>query len=231
MINRLSSVLVLCLTAYASFTSTSAPVELTSMPYIRYLALGDSYTIGESVDESDRWSNQLAKQLGELGYSTEVTIVARTGWTTDELWQGIQAREVTPPYDLVSLLIGVNNQYRGRDVDEYREQFVFLLNKSIEYGGGNPKHIFVLSIPDWGVTPFAGNRDGKKIAIEINQFNKVNREETENAGAHYVDITPISRKAVNDVSLIAGDGLHPAGRMYELWKNESLPVVLSILKM
>ena len=106
---------------------------------IRYLALGDSYTIGESVDEAERWSNQLADFLKAGGLPTEVTIIARTGWTTSELWDGIQADKITPPYDLVSLLIGVNNQYRGYDINKYREQFVFLLNKSIEYAGGNPK--------------------------------------------------------------------------------------------
>ena len=197
---------------------------------IRYLALGDSYTIGESVTEAERWSNQLAGILQADGVSAEVTMIAKTGWTTNELWDGIQTREINPPYDLVSLLIGVNNQYRGRDVDEYREQFVFLLNKAIEYAGGYPQRVIVLSIPDWGVTPFAGNRDSKKIAVEINQFNSVNREETEKAGAYYIDITAISREAVNDASLIAGDGLHPSGKMYTKWAKLALPVVLEILE-
>ena len=210
------------------------------MPSIKYLALGDSYTIGESVDESERWPNQLAsliesspqftKSIGRTEGGVEVTIVARTGWTTDELWKGIQATEINPPYDLVSLPIGGNNQYRGRDIEEYRKQFVFLLNKSIEYTGGNPKRVFVLSIPDWGVTPFAGGRDSQQIAIEIDLFNSVNREETEKAGAHYIDITPISREAVNDPSLIAGDGLHPSGKMYAEWAKLALPVALEILK-
>lgn len=209
------------------------------MPVARYLALGDSYTIGESVDESERWPMQLAtmlesspqftKSIGGNQRGAEVTIIARTGWTTDELWDGIQAQEVNPPYDLVSLLIGVNDQYRGRDIEEYRKQFVFLLNKSIEYAGGDANRVIVLSIPDWGVTPFAGDRDSKKIADEINQFNAVNRAETEKAGAHYIDITPISREAVNDPSLIAGDGLHPSGKMYAEWARLALPVVVEIL--
>ena len=200
------------------------------MPALRYLALGDSYTIGESVDESERWPNQLANLLGQQGYATDVTIIARTGWTTDELWQGIQASEITPPYDLVSLLIGVNNQYRGLAIEQYREQFVFLLNKSVEYAGGDANRVCVLSIPDWGVTPFAAGRDAEQIAVEINQFNTVNREETEKAGAHYVDITPISREGVADPSLIASDGLHPSGNMYAEWAEVALPVVLEILK-
>lgn len=200
------------------------------MPAIRYLALGDSYTIGESVDESMRWPNQLAGLLNQEGYRTEVTIIARTGWTTEELWEGIQAREVQPPYDLVSLLIGVNNQYREGDIEEYREGFIFLLDKSIEYAGGDANRVFVLSIPDWGVTPFAGSRDSKQIAAEIDQFNAVNRGETEKAGAHYIDITLISRDAVNNPTLIAEDGLHPSGTMYAGWAELSLPVVLEILR-
>lgn len=200
------------------------------MPEFRYLALGDSYTIGESVSEGERWSNQLADLLKQDGFSTEVTIIAHTGWTTDELWDGIQARDINPPYDLVSLLIGVNNQYRGYDIDKYREEFVFLLNKAIEYAGGDASRVVVLSIPDWGVTPFAGSRDSKKIATEINLFNSVNREESDKAGVHYVDITPISREAVNDPSLIAGDGLHPSGKMYTEWAKLALPVVLDILR-
>lgn len=209
------------------------------MPTLKYLALGDSYTIGESVDESARWSMQLSsmiasslqftKSIGGSWRGVDVAIIARTGWTTDELWEGIQAREVTPPYDLVSLLIGVNNQYRGRGIEEYREQFVFLLNKAIEYAGGDARRAIVLSIPDWGITPFAAGRDREQIAKEIDQFNAVNRAETEKAGAHYIDITPISREAVNDPSLIAGDGLHPSGKMYTEWSKLALPVALDIL--
>ena len=200
------------------------------MKMIRYLALGDSYTIGESVAENERWPNQLAGLLQANDISTEVTIIARTGWTTDELWQGIQAKHINPPYDLVSLLIGVNNQYRGLDIDEYREEFIFLLNKAIEYAGGDAKRVIVLSIPDWGVTPFAKGRDSKKIAAEINLFNSVNREESEKAGVYYVDITPDSRKAVTDSALIAADGLHPSGKMYAEWAKLAYPEVLKILE-
>jgi lysophospholipase L1-like esterase len=208
-------------------------IEQTSgeedMQMIRYLALGDSYTIGESVAENERWPNQLAGLLQANDISTEVTIIARTGWTTDELWQGIQAKHINPPYDLVSMLIGVNN-YRGLDIDEYREEFIFLLNKAIEYAGGDAKRVIVLSIPDWGVTPFAKSRDSKKIATEINLFNSVNREESEKAGVYYVDITPDSRKAVTDSALIAADGLHPSGKMYAEWAELAYPEVLNILE-
>ena len=200
------------------------------MPDIRYLALGDSYTIGESIPEKERWPNQLAGLLQADDVSTEVTIIARTGWTTDELWKGIQAAKPEPPYDLVSLLIGVNNQYRGYDINEYREQFVFILNKSIEYARGDPNHVIVLSIPDWGVTPFAASRDSKEIAAEIDQFNSVNKEESVKVGAHYVDVTPISREAVNNPSLIASDGLHPSRKMYAEWTKLALPEVLKIIE-
>lgn len=199
---------------------------ISSQPSIRYLALGDSYTIGESVPENERWPNQLAEMLGEKGIKPEVTIIARTGWTTSELWEGIQANPPQGTYQMVSLLIGVNNQYRGNSINEYREEFRFLLEKSIEYAGGNADHVIVLSIPDWGVTPFARGRDVAKISAEIDAFNAVNREETESAGAHYVDITPISE--IDDPSLIAGDGLHPSGKMYQMWAEEALPIAIEI---
>ncbi|HMD82571.1 MAG TPA: SGNH/GDSL hydrolase family protein [Anaerolineales bacterium] len=205
------------------------------MPGIRYLALGDSYTIGESILEDERWPKQLAElikssaQFNETKGSIEVTIIARTGWTTDELWNGIQAVEINPPYDLVSLLIGVNNQYRGRDVQEYREGFVFLLSKAVEFAGGDPNRVIVLSIPDWGVTPFANSRDSKKIAVEINRFNAVNEEESKKAGAHYVDVTAVSREAVSDPALIASDGLHPSGKMYAEWAQLAYPEALKAL--
>lgn len=197
---------------------------------LRYLALGDSYTIGESVDESERFPNQLASLLSTEGLPTEVTIIARTGWTTDELWQGIQARKLEPPYDLVSLLIGVNNQYRGYDINKYREEFKFLLGKAIEYAGGDATRVIVFSIPDWGVTPFAAGRDRAQISAEINAFNAVNLEETQSAGSYYVDVTPVSREAVARPNLIASDNLHPSGMMYAEWVKLALPVALKILK-
>ncbi len=206
---------------------------IPSQQSIRYLALGDSYTIGESVPEGERWPNQLtAMLLAEKNIKTEVEIIARTGWTTSELWEGIQADPPQGTYDLVSLLIGVNNQYRGYSMDEYREEFRFLLNKSIEYADGDANRVIVLSIPDWGVTPFAEGaqtgRDSMQIAKDIDMFNTVNREESKSAGAHYVDITPISRQALDDLSLIAGDGLHPSGKMYKMWAKEALPIAVEI---
>jgi len=199
------------------------------MPAFRHLALGDSYTIGESVSEMNRWPNQLAKLLEAEDIQTEVTIIARTGWTVNELWQNIQANPPEGTYDLVTLLIGVNDQYRGYPLDGYREDFPFMLGKAIEYAGGNPDHVVVLSIPDWGFTPFAATRDTEPISQQIDEFNAVNFKETKSAGAHYVDVTLISRKAMDDFELIAGDRLHPSGKMYAMWAEKTLPVVRDIL--
>lgn len=212
--------------------SCGGPVNtsVTSKESIRYLALGDSYTIGESVSENERWSNQLAAALGDKGLAVDVSIIARTGWTTSELWEGIQAREIAPPYDMVSLLIGVNNQYRGYDKDEYRNEFGFLLGKAIEYAGGDAKRVFVLSIPDWGVTPFAAGRDQNQIAAEIDAFNAINLDESQKAGVHYVDVTSVSRQAAHDPTLVAVDGLHPSGKMYAEWAKLALPIMLEILE-
>jgi lysophospholipase L1-like esterase len=200
------------------------------MRTIRYLALGDSYTIGESVPEADRWPSQLARRLESEGIQAELTIIARTGWTVNELWEGVQANPPEGTYDLVTLLAGVNDQYRGYPVESYREDFQFMLRKAIDYAGSEPRKVIVLSIPDWGITPFAAGRDAARIAAEIDEFNAVNRAETSTAGAHYVDVTAISRTASQDPALIAGDGLHPSGEMYALWAEEVLPVVTEIVK-
>ena len=189
-------------------TSTPDPASTTSA---RYLALGDSYTIGESVPATERFPVQLARELG-LG---EPQIIAKTGWTTDELDSAIDAANPRGSYDLVTLLIGVNNQYRGRDAEQYRGEFAALLQRAIGFAGGDVKKVIVVSIPDWGVTPFAEGRDRAKIAAEIDRYNTVNREETSRAGARYVDITPISRGS--DPALVAGDGLHPSGKQYGEW--------------
>ena len=177
----------------------------------RYLALGDSYTIGESVAEEERFPNQLARALG----MPAPQIIARTGWTTDELNAAIDAANPQGPFDLVTLLIGVNNQYRGRDAEQYRGEFAALLGRAIRFAGGDPARVIVVSIPDWGVTPFAEGRDRAKIAREIDEYNRVNFEETAKARAKYVHITTLSRG--DDPSLVAADGLHPSGAQYAAW--------------
>lgn len=191
-----------------------------------FLALGDSYTIGESVAPADRFPSQLAKALK----TQEPQVIAKTGWTTDELDKAIDAAKPKGPFDLVTLLIGVNNQYRGRSPAEYDKEFKALLKRAIGFAGGRPARVVVISIPDWGVTPFASGRDRKKIAAEIDRFNEINRKETVHAGARYVDITAISRKAAKDPSLVAADGLHPSARMYAQWVDVILPIARDALK-
>jgi lysophospholipase L1-like esterase len=192
---------------------------------MRFLALGDSYTIGEGVAPSERWPVQLARLLLELGLEPlETTIIAQTGWTTADLQAGINAGHPTGDFDLVSLLIGVNNQYRGLSQSAYRQEFISLLQQSVNYAGNRPSRVIVLSIPDWGVTPFAGGRDRTAIAREIDLFNTVNRQESGRLRVHYVDVTEISRQAEGNPSLIAGDGLHPSGKMYAQWADKVLPI-------
>lgn len=196
---------------------------------MRFLALGDSYTIGESVTEAERWPNQLAERLKVEGLPVVVTILARTGWTTDELAAAIDQVSPQGPYDLVSLLIGVNNQYRGRAADEYHREFRALLEQANAFAGGAPGRVIVLSIPDWGVTPFASGRDRAQIAQEIDTFNAINRTEAELQGIAYIDVTPISRQATFDPELIAGDGLHPSGKMYAEWAELAFAAASQIL--
>lgn len=198
---------------------------------IRFLALGDSYTIGEAVPESERWPVQLAALLRASGVQVaEPQIIAKTGWTTDELSAGIDRVDPQGPFEVVSLLIGVNNQYRGRNLDEYRAEFVALLNRAVNFAGGQPQRVLVLSIPDWGVTPFANPTERERIAKEIDAFNAVNAEEAARLGTRYVDVTPISRRAADEPNLIASDGLHPSGAMYTEWAQLALPEACAALK-
>lgn len=188
------------------------------------LCLGDSYTIGESVSEEERFPNQCVKLLEKEGiHFDKPHIIAKTGWTTDELIHAINEAKVTGTFDAVTLLIGVNNQYREYNKETYRKEFKELLNTSIKYAGGNTDHVFVVSIPDWGVTPF-GAADGKqrspeKIGKEIDEFNAIGKEEALKAKVHFTDINPFSKKAAHDASLIANDNLHPSGKMYGGWAD------------
>lgn len=226
------SVLIALLFVFISGCESAEPnnEDLLHMNF-SYLALGDSYTIGQGVAEQQRYPNQLRERLGEAGVTiTEMLIIARTGWTTDELSAGIDNATVAPPYDMVTLLIGVNNQYRGRSLDNYRQEFSALLVRAINFAGGSPENVVVLSIPDWGVTPFAHGQDREKIAQEIDAFNAVNLDESQKAGVSYINVTEISRMGGNQPELIAPDGLHPSGLMYKLWVDELLPVAYQILK-
>jgi len=192
----------------------------------RMLALGDSYTIGESVLEKDRWPNQLIDLLNAKGSNfSNPEIIAKTGWTTGELTEAIKESNPQGTFDLVSLLIGVNNQYRGNSLAEYKIEFKDLLNKAVNFADRKKKMVVVVSIPDWGVTPFAVGRDGSKISEEIDFFNAANRVIAEEMGVLYVEITEESRSAATDSSLIAEDGLHPSAKMYTQWALAVLKVL------
>ncbi len=185
---------------------------------MRYLALGDSYSIGEGVPEAGRWPMQLAAALRARGIALQdPRIIATTGWTTDELSAAMDAAEPLGTWDLVSLLIGVNNQYRGRTVDDYREQFSGLLERAIALAGHQPSRVFVLSIPDWSVTPFAQGRDRVRIAQEIDAFNATARHICKALGVAFIDITPTSRDQGGDADMLVADGLHPSAAMYARW--------------
>lgn len=197
---------------------------------LKFLALGDSYTIGEKVAIGDRWPVLLVKELKNAGISIEMPqIVATTGWTTDELKKGIEEARLEEKYDLVSLLIGVNNQYRGYNIEDYKKEFQELLDIAIKYAANNPSKVFVISIPDYGVTPFGIKKDPEKIANEIDGYNKINKDLSRQASVHYFDITGISRQAKDDPELIASDGLHPSGKMYHQWVGHIFPGIKKML--
>ncbi len=198
---------------------------------IRILALGDSYTIGEGVAAADCWPLQLAGLLRERGVGVgHVNIIARTGWTTDELAAGIDAAHPPGPFDLVTLLIGVNDQYRGRPIEDYRLQLRGLVARAVTLAGGRPERVVMLSIPDWSVTPFAHARDRRRIAEEITEFNAVARREADASHLEFVDVTPTSRLARDRPELLVADGLHPAGAMYLEWAVLALPAALRALR-
>lgn len=202
------------------------------LPELRFLALGDSYTIGEGIDEAGRWPVQLAMALRAEGIPVaDPRIIATTGWTTDELDAAITAQEPLGEYGFVSLLIGVNNQYRGRPVDEYRVQFAALLWRAIGFAGNRPDRVLVLSIPDWGVTPFARQqgRDRGQIARELDAYNLAAAEACRQRGVAFVDITAVSRAHGGETAMLADDGLHPSAAMYAEWTKLAFPVAHRLL--
>ena len=194
-----------------------------------YLALGDSYTIGEAVNVDQRWPVLLADRLNKDSIFIEPIIVAATGWTTDELISGIVEADIEGFYDFVSLLIGVNNQYREYPIEQYEKEFKVLLDKAIQFADDNPYNVVVVSIPDYGLTPFAQKRamDAEKIAYELNHYNAIAEKISTLKGVKFINITPISRKVSEDSELIASDGLHPSGKMYKMWVDKMYSHILS----
>lgn len=204
---------------------------VTAAPAKKYLALGDSYTIGQGVPESDRFPVQT--KLGLTGQGINMNnpqIIATTGWTTTSLQNAIAAQNPAGPYDIVSLLIGVNDQYQFHDTAGYRQRFLNILNTAIQLAGSHRDHVFVLSIPDYSVTPFARNSDTAFIRRQIDQFNVINKEVTLQNYCNYLDITPSTREAVNDPSLIATDGLHPSGKEYKKWAERLELMMKAVLQ-
>lgn len=216
--------------AHCRKNETSAPLPQTDTT-LRWLALGDSYTIGESVLPAERYPVQAVKLLAEENIRfASPEIIARTGWTTADLWYALQDKPTSPQYDLVTLLIGVNNQYQGRSQDEYTNGFSQLLSKAVQFAGNRPQRVIVLSIPDYAVTPFARGADTERISREIDQFNAINKKITQQAGIAYVDVTTASRTAATDPSLIASDSLHFSGKAYTQWAKMLVPVVKNALR-
>lgn len=200
------------------------------MPY-SYLALGDSYTIGESVPIYESFPYQVVQLLRGAGYEFYAPeIVARTGWTTDELQQGIDNCKLLSGYDFVSLLIGVNNQYRGKTMGPYEQEFASLLQQAIGFAGNERKNVFVLSIPDWGVTPFAEGRDREQIAHEIDAYNEVAKNVAKQQEIQFIDITPGTREATTDHSLLTTDHLHPSGKEYARWAHQLAAAMINRIK-
>ncbi len=197
---------------------------------ISFLSLGDSYTIGESVPQPDRWPVQLAHLLRDDKLDVaDPDIIAKTGWTTDELQTAIAQSGNKKTYNLVSLLIGVNNQYRGQGLEKYRTEFRELLQTAVKFADGKPNRVFVLSTPDWGQSPFAKGKDKAKVGQEIDAFNAVAREECQKANIAYVDITPLTREAAGNDAQFADDGLHYSGQQMKHWAEAALPVVKGLL--
>lgn len=197
---------------------------------LTYLALGDSYTIGESVRVESRWPVQLASMINTKDSDYHIVdpmIIAETGWTTSNLSNAMDNLKIdTTEFDLVSLLIGVNNQFQGLSLEKYKEEYEVLLDRAIALTGGNPSHVFVLSIPDYGYTPY-GSTNQMGISQELMLFNEACRSITLSKGVSHCNITPISQQWPAIDKLIASDNLHPSGFQYQLWVESFFEQVIS----
>jgi lysophospholipase L1-like esterase len=192
-----------------------------------FIFLGDSYTIGEGVDLTENFPNQLVKKIKKAsGKIFEPTIIAKTGWTTGELLENIALKKINGNFTFSTLLIGVNNQYRGMDINTYKKEFEYLLQKAIAYVD-NSSHVFVVSIPDWGCTPFAKDRDRNKIRLEIDQYNEINSKISMSHDCNYIEITSGGRIRCNAAKFMADDGLHPSSAEYDIWSDAILASLVS----
>lgn len=196
-----------------------------------YLALGDSYTIGESLILPHSFPYQVVQKMRKAGaHMAAPEIIAKTGWTTDELSTALQDYQLLGKYDFVTLLIGVNNQYRGRDAAEYKLEFENLLKQAISYANDKKEHVAVISIPDYAYTPFSADRDRELISKEIDVYNGINRAVSIQYKVHYIDITPDSRQLDEHPDWVAQDGLHPAFPVYSGWADKVSSVFSTLLK-
>ncbi|MFD2533106.1 SGNH/GDSL hydrolase family protein [Gracilimonas halophila] len=209
-------------------------IKQTNSPGIEpvsYLALGDSYTIGTGIDEKNNWPNQLSEALISKNLTVDTTqVIAVNGWTTTDLKNGITETSPDSSFDLVSLLIGVNNQYQGLDIELYRTEFRELIEQSIVFAKGDTSRVFVVSIPNYGVTPFGKYRDPEVISKEIALYNDIAENISGEFGIPFVNITPISEEAEDDDSLLASDQLHPSAKMYAMWVEKMMPTVTQIIQ-
>jgi len=214
----------------SSSTSNSPNSKYKESKAISYLALGDSYTIGESVPNNQRWPVLLSKALRSEGHTIQAPrIIAKTGWRTDHLLKAMQSElNPTTKYDLVSVLIGVNNQFQRKSIETYENDLRTLFDQAIAYSKKGKAGVFVLSIPDYGATPYGAPR-AESIGQAIDKWNAVYQKVSREYQLPWYDITPISRKATENKSLIAGDGLHPSGKMYQLWVTEMASKVIELV--
>lgn len=198
---------------------------------MRLLALGDSYTVGTAVDADDRWVTRLVERLRADGLEVaDPRIVAADGWPSDRLAEAIEHRSLEAPYDLVTLLVGANDAYRDRPVQEFRPDFVALLERAVEFAGGDPSAVVVVTIPDYSVTPHVEDHARADHARRLEAYNRAVREEAAAAGARLVDVVPISRQVADDDDLVADDGLHPSPAQHERWLERIYPVARSALE-
>lgn len=216
------------------FTNCKRDIEhppANSPTPVTYLALGDSYTIGTGIEEANNWPNQLADSLTANGLPVDTTqIIATNGWTTTDLKNGIEHENPDSAFGLVSLLIGVNNQYQGLEVDLYRSEFRELLEQAIAFAANDTGNVFVVSIPNYGVTPFAASRNPVTIRQEIEVYNDIAKQISAEYNIPFINITSISELAANEASLLASDELHPSAKMYAMWIEEMLPTITKIIK-
>lgn len=214
-----------------STKDTTTTKDSTGIADAKYLALGDSYTIGQNVKEAERFPAQTVQMLRDQHINIkDPEYIATTGWTTANLISAINVENPAKDFDIVTLLIGVNDQYQRRDTTGYRKRFSELLNTAVDLAGSRKTHVFVLSIPDYSATPFVAESDKAIVSMQIDQFNAINKEVTLQSGITYIDITPSTRQAANDTSLIANDGLHPSGKEYAVWANMLTPLIKKALQ-